>query len=105
MVDRQVNLELFWWQWDIELTVDNPILSNESTISGKIHQYTVNDDDNDDANIYSCAEVSASKQGYYGPFGLLVLASHDLQEQTSVYFYFTTIHGKWKALVCNDQSR
>ena len=53
MVDRQVNLERFWWQWDIELTIDNPISSYESIISGKIHQYTVNDDDDDAAGEYS----------------------------------------------------
>ena len=58
-----------------------------------------------DEAIYSCAEVGSTKQGYYGPFGLLVLASEDLQEHTSVYFYFTYIDGKWAALVCNDQSR
>jgi hypothetical protein len=95
-------------QWDIELTFDNPIASSSRLLSedtprvGPSDAYIVNG--NDEA-VYSCAEVGSGKQGYYGPFGLLVLASEDLQEYTSVYFYFTYIDGKWAALVCNDQSR
>eukprot|EP00250_Pteridium_aquilinum_P011274 c19956_g1_i1 orf=112-2220(+) len=81
-------------QWDIELTFDNPV----STYNG--HHHFLEADE-----MYSCGEANAAKRGYFGPFGLLVLASDDLQEQTAVYFYFTLINGTWTALVCNDQSR
>ena len=89
---------LFFRQWDIEITIDNPISSSSWSSSNDTSS-------DDDEAVYSCAEVGSTKQGYYGPFGLLVLASEDLQEHTSVYFYFTYIDGKWAALVCNDQSR
>ncbi|MCO5598501.1 hypothetical protein L7F22_052598 [Adiantum nelumboides] len=81
-------------QWDIELTFNNPTTSIEG------HRDIVIADES-----YSCSEGTASRQGYYGPFGLLVLASDDLQEQTAIYFYFATVNGKWIAFVCNDQSR
>ncbi|KAI5057279.1 hypothetical protein GOP47_0027294 [Adiantum capillus-veneris] len=81
-------------QLDIELTFNNPTTSIEG------HRDIVMADES-----YSCSEGTAARQGYYGPFGLLVLASEDLQEQTSVYFYFATINGKWTAFICNDQSR
>ncbi|KAG0626275.1 hypothetical protein M758_2G115900 [Ceratodon purpureus] len=53
-----------------------------------------------------CSQKGASVKGMYGPFGLLVLATDDLKEQTAVYFYF--VYSKkdgWKTLVCSDQSR
>lgn len=78
-------------QWDIELTFDNPIYSYNGTLEAD--------------EGYKCHGASAAKQGYFGPFGLLVLASDDLQEQTAIYFYFTNRNGSWTALVCNDQSR
>lgn len=53
-----------------------------------------------------CSQKGASMRGMYGPFGLLVLASNDLTEQTAVYFYFVfTKKDGWKTLVCSDQSR
>lgn len=55
---------------------------------------------------YVCSQKGASITGMYGPFGLLVLATDDLKEQTAVYFYF--VYSKkdgWKTLVCSDQSR
>lgn len=42
----------------------------------------------------------------YGPFGVHVLASQDLQERTSIFYYVTHDgqHGNWKTLVCADHS-
>ncbi|KAH7331169.1 hypothetical protein KP509_20G018500 [Ceratopteris richardii] len=81
-------------QWDIELTFENPI-SNHGHLDHML----------DTDEPYFCGAGSAAKQGYYGPFGLLVLASDGLQEQTAVYFYITTLNGKPAAVACNDQSR
>lgn len=53
-----------------------------------------------------CSQAGAAAKGVYGPFGVLVLATDDLKEQTAVYFYF--VYSKqqgWKTLVCSDQSR
>lgn len=53
-----------------------------------------------------CKEKKASVNGTVGPFGLLVLASKDLTEQTAVYFrVFRKQHEKYAVLMCSDQSR
>ncbi|KAH7443100.1 hypothetical protein KP509_02G019500 [Ceratopteris richardii] len=53
-----------------------------------------------------CSVRGATRSGVLGPFGLLVLASEDLSEQTAVFFYIMSNgEGKWNALICNDQSR
>ncbi|XP_008452732.2 beta-fructofuranosidase, insoluble isoenzyme CWINV1-like isoform X1 [Cucumis melo] len=45
-------------------------------------------------------------KGAIGPFGLLVLASKDLTEQTAVYFrVFRNQYDKYVVLMCSDQSR
>lgn len=79
-------------QWDIELIFENPV----SAYNGLAVTEDVE---------YSCSDAGSAKKGYFGPFGILVLASQDLQEQTAIYFYFTAINGTWLTLVCNDQSR
>lgn len=67
-----------------------------------------------DAASKSAAEMcsaggGAALRGFHGPFGLLVLADKDLQEQTAVYFYFSqsssSTGAKWAAIFCSDQSR
>jgi beta-fructofuranosidase len=42
----------------------------------------------------------------YGPFGVHVLASQDLQERTSIFFYLLHDgqHANWKTLFCADHS-
>lgn len=82
-------------QWDIELTFDNPI-STYNSIQPSLR---------DEEAYYTCSGATAARQGYYGPFGILVLASDDLQEQTAIYFYLAVVNGNWIAFVCNDQSR
>jgi beta-fructofuranosidase len=43
--------------------------------------------------------------GGIGPFGLLVLASGDLQEHTSVFFRVFKHGDKYKVLMCTDLTR
>uniref|UniRef100_A0ACD5TCS9 Uncharacterized protein n=1 Tax=Avena sativa TaxID=4498 RepID=A0ACD5TCS9_AVESA len=52
-----------------------------------------------------CGEKGASVPGGVGPFGLLVLASGDLHEHTSVFFRVFKHDGKYKVLMCADLTR
>uniref|UniRef100_A0ACD5UX40 Uncharacterized protein n=2 Tax=Avena sativa TaxID=4498 RepID=A0ACD5UX40_AVESA len=52
-----------------------------------------------------CGEKGASVPGGVGPFGLLVLASSDLQEHTSIFFRVFRHDGKYKVLMCTDLRR
>uniref|UniRef100_A0A8I6XIR0 Beta-fructofuranosidase n=2 Tax=Hordeum vulgare subsp. vulgare TaxID=112509 RepID=A0A8I6XIR0_HORVV len=52
-----------------------------------------------------CGEKGASVPGGVGPFGLLVMASGDLQEHTAVFFRVFRHHDKYKVLMCTDLSR
>uniref|UniRef100_A0ACD5ZAC5 Uncharacterized protein n=1 Tax=Avena sativa TaxID=4498 RepID=A0ACD5ZAC5_AVESA len=52
-----------------------------------------------------CGEKGASVRGGVGPFGLLVLASGDLHEHTSVFFRVFKHDGKYKVLMCADLTR
>lgn len=52
-----------------------------------------------------CSEMGASKKGKFGPFGLLALASHDLTEQTAIFFRVFQNKGRYFVLMCSDQSR
>ncbi|KAI3698379.1 hypothetical protein L2E82_41886 [Cichorium intybus] len=52
-----------------------------------------------------CSEQDASKQGKFGPFGLLALASNDLTEQTAIFFRVFQKNGRYVVLMCSDQSR
>ncbi|MCO5570534.1 hypothetical protein L7F22_024257 [Adiantum nelumboides] len=52
-----------------------------------------------------CSEKGASRSGVLGPFGLLVLASDDLVEQTAIFFVIVESRDGWKVVVCSDQSR
>ncbi|BBN15995.1 beta-fructofuranosidase [Marchantia polymorpha subsp. ruderalis] len=54
----------------------------------------------------TCSRTGAAHRGYLGPFGVLVLADEQLQEQTAVFFYLQVLKdGTWKGLICSDQSR
>lgn len=48
---------------------------------------------------------AASAHGGVGPFGLIVMASGDLQEQTAVFFRVFKHHGKYKVFMCTDLTR
>ncbi|KAK8608351.1 hypothetical protein V6N13_023777 [Hibiscus sabdariffa] len=52
-----------------------------------------------------CSQKGASVEGGLGPFGVLVLASDDLKEQTAVFFRIFKDHDKYVVLMCSDQSR
>ncbi|KAL4290413.1 hypothetical protein GQ457_14G006960 [Hibiscus cannabinus] len=52
-----------------------------------------------------CSQKGASVKGRLGPFGLLVLASDGLKENTAVFFRIFKSHNKYVVLMCSDQSR
>ncbi|CAM0955456.1 unnamed protein product [Alopecurus aequalis] len=52
-----------------------------------------------------CDEKGASVPGGVGPFGLLILASGDLHEHTSVFFRVFKHDDKYKVLMCTDLRR
>lgn len=52
-----------------------------------------------------CSQKGASVKGRLGPFGLLVLGSKGLQEQTAVFFRIFKGQDKYVVLMCSDQSR
>ncbi|WOL02303.1 beta-fructofuranosidase, insoluble isoenzyme 4 [Canna indica] len=52
-----------------------------------------------------CSQEDASVQSGIGPFGLLVLASENMEEQTAVYFRIYKDKHKFKVLMCSDQRR
>ncbi|XWS72443.1 hypothetical protein CRYUN_Cryun02cG0040100 [Craigia yunnanensis] len=52
-----------------------------------------------------CSKKAASFRGSVGPFGILVLASKDLTEQTAIFFRIFRSNDKYVVLMCSDQSR
>ncbi|KAH6831135.1 Glycosyl hydrolases family 32 protein [Perilla frutescens var. hirtella] len=52
-----------------------------------------------------CSQNNASVKGVFGPFGLLVLASEDLTEQTAIFFRIFKGREEHVVLMCSDQSR
>ena len=51
-------------------------------------------------------KIGSSDIGKFGPFGLLVLASEDLTEQTAIYFrVFKGSDNKHVVLMCSDLSK
>lgn len=57
-----------------------------------------------------CSQEDLSVKSGLGPFGLMVLASNDMEEYTSVYFRIFKSNGtnkntKYVVLMCSDQSR
>ncbi|CBI20652.3 unnamed protein product, partial [Vitis vinifera] len=53
-----------------------------------------------------CSRKNVSVKGGIGPFGLLVLASNNLTEQTAIFFrIFKSTQEKHIVLMCSDQSR
>lgn len=52
-----------------------------------------------------CGQKGGPAKGGVGPFGLLVLASKDIQEYTAVYFKVFRNETKYVVLMCSDQSR
>uniref|UniRef100_A0A0C9RSZ1 TSA: Wollemia nobilis Ref_Wollemi_Transcript_14316_2269 transcribed RNA sequence n=1 Tax=Wollemia nobilis TaxID=56998 RepID=A0A0C9RSZ1_9CONI len=52
-----------------------------------------------------CSQKGAASKTVVGPFGLLVLASKNLDEQTAVFFRVGIHQKQFKLLMCSDQSR
>ena len=52
-----------------------------------------------------CSQKNVSVRGKVGPFGLFVLASKDLTEQTAIFFRLFRGSEKYVVLMCSDQSR
>ncbi|XP_010465247.1 PREDICTED: beta-fructofuranosidase, insoluble isoenzyme CWINV1-like [Camelina sativa] len=55
-----------------------------------------------------CSQMNVSAKSSFGPFGLMVLASKNLEEYTSVYFRIFKARqnsGKFVVVMCSDQSR
>lgn len=52
-----------------------------------------------------CREKGAYVNGGVGPFGLLLLASRDLEEYTSIFFRVFKSHENYKVLMCADERR
>lgn len=52
-----------------------------------------------------CSINTARVRGRAGPFGLLVMASQDLTEQTAVFFRVFRENHQFVVLMCSDQSR
>jgi beta-fructofuranosidase len=53
----------------------------------------------------SVCKRTGAELNVLGPFGLLVLATADLLEQTAVYFQFVQSKEGWRTLFCSDQSQ
>jgi len=51
-----------------------------------------------------CSRVGSAARTVVGPFGLLVLASKDLNERTAVFFQIVRYRKELKLLFCSDQS-
>jgi hypothetical protein len=52
-----------------------------------------------------CREADASVQSSVGPFGLIVLASDDMEEHTTVHFRVYKSQQKYMILMCSDLRR
>lgn len=52
-----------------------------------------------------CRENGVDSKGGIGPFGLFVLASQDLEENTAIYFRIFRANGNYKVLMCTDSTR
>ncbi|KAG8380103.1 hypothetical protein BUALT_Bualt07G0158800 [Buddleja alternifolia] len=81
-------------QADVEISFEIPTLENAEEMNPN---WT-------DAQTI-CSQKGASIRGGLGPFGLLILASEDLQEYTAVFFRVFKDKNRYVVLMCSDQSR
>lgn len=52
-----------------------------------------------------CGEMGTDVPGVVGPFGLMVLASKDMEEHTDVFFRVFKADSRYMVLMCSDQRR
>ncbi|XP_020686802.1 beta-fructofuranosidase, insoluble isoenzyme 4 isoform X1 [Dendrobium catenatum] len=83
-------------QADIEVEFEFPELKKAELI---YHDWKL-----DDAQM-ACDEMCSSVPGSIGPFGLLVLASHDLEEHTAIFFRVFKTSTAHAVLMCSDQRK
>ncbi|XP_068661595.1 beta-fructofuranosidase, insoluble isoenzyme 1-like [Aristolochia californica] len=81
-------------QADVEVTFDLPILDNAEAFNS---QWT--------NPQHLCSQNGSRGSSSIGPFGLLVLASDNLEEYTAVYFHVFKNGNKPVVVMCSDQSR
>jgi beta-fructofuranosidase len=80
-------------QLDIEIVFDYPDVSKVS-------------DEERNVDEHFRSELNSQARGTFGPFGLLVLADKELQEQSAVFFYLS--HSKklgWTTQFYSDPAR
>ena len=58
-----------------------------------------------DPSLVDPLDICTSKNGKFGPFGILALASKDLTEQTAIFFRVFRKNGRLVVVMCSDQSR
>lgn len=84
-------------QADIEVDFEIPELEKAELMN---HDWKL-----DDAQM-ACDQMDASVQGSIGPFGLLVLASHNHEEYSAVFFrVFRSSATDYTVLMCSDQKK
>ncbi|KAK1436034.1 hypothetical protein QVD17_01809 [Tagetes erecta] len=81
-------------QFDIELSFKLPSIEEAEVFDPKW----------DDPQVL-CSTKTARVSSRAGPFGLLVMASQDLTEQTAVFFHVFKDNQQFVVLMCSDQSR
>jgi beta-fructofuranosidase len=82
-------------QLDVEVTFKYP---NLSTAVGSAAADVI--------DPFDCTQGGSSHRGVFGPFGLLVSADDDFQEQLAVFFYIAHKgNSTWTTYFCSDQSR
>ncbi len=82
-------------QLDVEVTFKYP---NLSTAVGSAAADVI--------DPFDCTQGGSSHRGVFGPFGLLVSADEDFQEQLAVFFYIAHKgNSTWTTYFCSDQSR
>ncbi|KAL0329598.1 UNVERIFIED_CONTAM: Acid beta-fructofuranosidase 2, vacuolar [Sesamum radiatum] len=88
---------------DVGSTSQLDIVAEFKVDEKALKQMNVNGSD----TTYSCQKSGgAAERGALGPFGLLVLASKHLIEQTPIFFYISKdTKGNFKTFFCADHSR
>ncbi|XP_068659990.1 beta-fructofuranosidase, insoluble isoenzyme 1-like [Aristolochia californica] len=81
-------------QADVEVTFDLPMLENAEVFDS---QWT--------NPQHLCNQKDSKAAGSIGPFGLLILASENLDEYSAVYFRVFKDGNKPVVVMCSDQSR
>lgn len=85
-------------QLDIEVEFAMPVVNTS-------HGEQSNELSAENGHLTCSQLVAGANLGGYGPFGVHVLATKDLKERTSLFFYIVKSGKSWKTLSCSDQSK